>query len=277
MTGASYPDACHVFPFSSLRHPQRTKTSLYTTLYGLWGDDRRARLEPLLVGQNNIVDTASNMIALDPRLHRLWAKGIIAFQPIALMENGVRLRFRWMGRISPHTWENMDAAAFVAFDPREVLTRPQGEGSLVVRNAETGRPILDGEIIEVTSQDKSVIPNFEILQFQWDLLRMACLSGAAEAVDKGLPWDPKFDDPESWSPFAQYIKNEQPMHHPERDTNFGEEETGESSQQAAVVLPRRGAHPEPTPEQEERVHRPTEQGGTGDAEQTQPKKPRFFP
>jgi hypothetical protein len=57
----------------------------------------------------------------------------------------------------------------------------------------THRPILDGQIIDITSEDESARPSIEIWSLQWDLLRMASLCGAVEAV-ADLTWDPRDDD-----------------------------------------------------------------------------------
>jgi hypothetical protein len=59
---------------------------------------------------------------------------------------------------------------------------------------QTHRHIIDGHIIDITSDDESAIPNMEILSFQWDLIRMTSLCGAAEAAEDGL-WDSDDDDP----------------------------------------------------------------------------------
>jgi len=84
-------------------------------------------------------------------------------------------------------------------NPLTAMGLPQCEGSLQVHHARTGRPIVDGEIIDITSNDPNTIPNMEILKLQWDLIRMACLSAAAEASENPL-WDPRLDDPMSLIP-----------------------------------------------------------------------------
>ncbi|PSS09178.1 hypothetical protein M430DRAFT_22537 [Amorphotheca resinae ATCC 22711] len=50
----------------------------------------------MLVGDKNSIDTAMNMVALQPILHRWWGKAMIGFEPIEKIENGIRLRFRWL-------------------------------------------------------------------------------------------------------------------------------------------------------------------------------------
>ena len=158
-------------------------------LFGLWGPERDTHLMPLLTGDNNIVDTARNMIALNPYLHRLWGKGIIGFEPVCALPKGVRLRFRWIGRVPVGIDDRMDLGS----DPRQLLTMPGGLGSLDIRHFETGRPILDGEVVDITSDDPSALPDMELIKLQWDLSRIAALSGAAGAAEDPS-WDPDPDD-----------------------------------------------------------------------------------
>lgn len=145
---------------------------------------------PLLTGDNNIVDTARNMIALNPYLHRLWGKGIIGFEPVCALPNGVRLRLRWIGRVLVGINDRINLAS----DPRQLLTMPGALGSLDIRHFDTGRPILDGEVIDITSDDHSALPDMELIKLQWDLSRIAALSGAAGAAEDPS-WDPDPDDP----------------------------------------------------------------------------------
>lgn len=223
ITGARYPDACHVFPFSSLKEPHKTSNCLQATLFNLWGRHREERISHLLVGDQNIVDTAQNMLALSPSLHRLWGKAVFGLEPIAQLDNGVRLRFRWLKKTGLALGQRMPEI----FDPDELLASPDGPGSVNVRHLVTGRPILDGEIIDVTSSDKSSRPNYEILLLQWDLIKMVSLSGAAEAMEDPS-WDPKPDDPFSWFPVSG-------------PSGFGESRAAQESPESRTVPP----EPEP--------------------------------
>ncbi len=86
----------------------------------------------------------------------------------------------------------------MGLDPREELIWPdaEGGGGMFVRHTITGRRILDGEIIEVKSDDPALLPDVAILQLQWDLLKMAALSGAGDASEDPS-WYLNFEDPAS--------------------------------------------------------------------------------
>lgn len=189
VTGAAHPDICHVFPFAAKKSPGQTATGL-AVYADLWGEQVFSRLEDLLVKEGNIIDTAKNMVALQPLLHRWWSKAIIGFEPIEKMENGIRLRFRWLRK----TGLLMKDEVLLHTNP---LTRLQPysdkDGHIGIQHAKTGRPIVDGTVIEIVAQDASAIPNWEIFSLQWDLLRMTTMCGAAEAIDED-DWESEDDD-----------------------------------------------------------------------------------
>lgn len=152
----------------------------------MWGEERCLQVESLLFGDgNSIVDTAQNMVALSPLLHRWWEEGAIAFEPLCRLRRGVRLGFRWL-RNPP---AGMDTRISLDTDPRRDVSGAHDGGSANLRHLDSGRLILDGEIIDIVSEDPTAIPSFEVFQLQWDLLRMARLSGAAQAEKDGT-WDP---------------------------------------------------------------------------------------
>jgi len=118
------------------------------------------------------------MISLSPELHRLWGKAIFEFESVAQLENGVRLRFRWMKHARPKLGQALPDSA----NPGELLSFPTGPGRVNVRHLVTGRPILDGDVLDITSDDESSQPNYEILQLQWDLIRIAAFGGCGRRI-----------------------------------------------------------------------------------------------
>lgn len=153
----------------------------------MWGSERGDQVERLLFGDNSsIVDTAQNMVALSPLLHHWWGEGTIAFEPIHRLPKGVRLMFRWLKNPPARLGDTIPLDT----DPRRDVSRSHDGGSTSLRHLDSGRLILDGKIIDIVSEDPMAIPSFEVFQLQWDLLRIARLSGAAEAAK-----DPSDPDP----------------------------------------------------------------------------------
>lgn len=155
----------------------------------MWGEERCCQVGRLLFEDgSSIVDTAHNMVALSQLVHHWWGEGTIAFEPLYRLQNGVRFRFRWL----ENPPARLDASIPLDTDPRLKVPGSHDAGSANLRHLDSGRLILDGEIIDIISEDPTATPSFEIFQLQWDLLRMARLSGAAEAAMDGT-WDPDAD------------------------------------------------------------------------------------
>jgi hypothetical protein len=164
-------------------------------LWALWGDEARERMTHLLIGDGNIIDTASNMVALAPHLHRWWGMASFGLEPIEKIERGIRLRFRWL----PRTGLAMGSQIPLDSDPREFLSLSRQVGNTAAHDSGTSRPIKDGHIFDITAKtlpanpddksavayDESTVPSWDLFCLQWDLVRMASLCGAAEVVDEG--------------------------------------------------------------------------------------------
>ena len=148
------------------------------------------RLKDLLVGDGNIIDTAANMVALQPLLHRWWGKAMIGFEHIEKIQKGIRLRVRWL----PKTTLAIKDQVALDLNPLECLQPYSDEdGYVKITHSKTCRPILDGTVIDITAQDESAVPSWDMFSLQWDLIRMASLCGAAEASDND-DWESDDDD-----------------------------------------------------------------------------------
>lgn len=53
---------------------------------------------------------------------------------------------------------------------------------------------MDGSVFDLTSNYPTREVSYDLLQLQWDLLRMTVLCGAAEAADDSN-WNPEDEDP----------------------------------------------------------------------------------
>jgi hypothetical protein len=144
----------------------------------------------LLVGDGDIIDTAPNMVALGPLLHRWWGKAMFGFEPIEKIEKGIRLRVRWL----PQTTLAMKDKVALDLNPLECL-QPylDSDGYVGISHSRTHRPIIDGTVIDITAADSSAVPSWDLFSLQWDLIRMASLCGAAEASDDD-DWESDDDD-----------------------------------------------------------------------------------
>ena len=154
----------------------------------VWKSAITERLEALLNGRENVIDTPQNLICLSPQLHRWWGAARIGLEPIMEVEQkdgkkGVRVRLRWLRRSTLSVSQHLS-----------METRPEAileEGYFRHSNVNTLRPIADGEVIDLfervvieKGKERTIpAPSKDILSLQWDVIRMASLCGAAEAVD----------------------------------------------------------------------------------------------
>ncbi|CAK7564432.1 MAG: hypothetical protein SEPTF4163_002323, partial [Sporothrix epigloea] len=56
-------------------------------------------------------------------------------------------------------------------------------GPQPVAHRKSGLPLRTGQIFTIRAENPEDLPSFELLDMQWNLLRVAAMSGAAEAED----------------------------------------------------------------------------------------------
>ncbi|CAK7275585.1 hypothetical protein SEPCBS119000_006752, partial [Sporothrix epigloea] len=66
-------------------------------------------------------------------------------------------------------------------------TDSESWGRPPVAHRKSGLPLETGQIFTIRAEDPEDLPSFELLELQWDLLRIAAMSGPAEAQDE--EWD----------------------------------------------------------------------------------------
>ncbi|SPO05246.1 uncharacterized protein DNG_07933 [Cephalotrichum gorgonifer] len=190
LCGRANPSVCHIIPFSVTRRKNRFISAIKTILGTFWSPERASRLRDIL-SDNAVIDSARNMLCLEPQLHYWWGLGYLALEPLEELPNGSRVRLRWLTQTRFTVREKIDLGT----DPRDHLVQPSATGVVGMRDLRTGRPLLDGSIFELTTQDLTTKDSHELLQLQWDLLKTAAMCGAAEAADDPS-WDPEAEDPQ---------------------------------------------------------------------------------
>lgn len=151
-----------------------------------WGAALSDRLGSLRTGNGNIVDSPKNMICLSPLLHYWWGKAYFAFEPYERLPDGIRVRFRWLTK---SRFEGVQTLDSLDHDPRTCLHEPDQQGFIEARVAKSDHPILDGTFIDLTADSPEDQASWDLMQLQYDLLRMSALSGPGEAADDPN-WEP---------------------------------------------------------------------------------------
>ncbi|KAK2054101.1 hypothetical protein LY76DRAFT_246800 [Colletotrichum caudatum] len=205
ITGAPHPDVCHIFPFASLRRRGATNTNL-GAMAMLWGEHRIRQLRVKLAGRYafgasdnvNIVDTARNMISLNPQLHDWWGRGFFALEPMGEPVQSsdtsetsagsskkqklqgkwsIKLRFHWLRKTDVPT---LTSTVDFRRDPLSMLVAPDPERPVAAVDLKTWRPVESGQVFTVSAEDPNELPDHDILLLQWDILRMWRLAGGAD-------------------------------------------------------------------------------------------------
>ncbi|KAK2014453.1 hypothetical protein LZ32DRAFT_690470 [Colletotrichum eremochloae] len=228
ITDTANPEACHIFPFASLKQQsQRTLGPDLELMTSLWGNDRVDTLAEKLtmIGTHDTtaVDTMRNMICLSPQLHDWWTRGYFALEPIKSSSESIsggtptrldrtakkpRLEQEWSIHIRFHWLRKTDIPTLTSQvnfsqDPVAKLQDLKGEGGGLVKtfNATTGRLVESGQMFTITADSSDEIPDFDILLLQWDLLRMWRLAGDADPAI--YPLGGYYDDDDTKVPVGE--------------------------------------------------------------------------
>ena len=167
---------------------EQTSTALHA-LSILYGDSSMNQLLDLLASPEAQTDTSCNMLCLSPFLHRLWGKALCGFEPIAMDETSIKLKFHWL---TPNTTKFKGQIDFKT-NPNAVFK----ESNFRITHSQTLRPVTGGELITVKAVKPSLLPSWHILALQWDLVRVCSLCAAAEAEDEIEEDEEEDDDAES--------------------------------------------------------------------------------
>lgn len=184
-------EVCHIFPFANKRYPKHAKEILLQGWFFV-DESRRQKVVEILYDDNKI-DQPDNMITLSLNAHKLWSQSVIAFEPYARSKDHVVLKVRWLKK------RDSDSPKYSPWAPMDLETNPNAvlcdhpENIKLFDNVSC-RPILDGHEVVIKSTDQAKCPNWDLLQLQWDMCRMASLCGAAEALEEKVGGDDDDDD-----------------------------------------------------------------------------------
>lgn len=144
----------------------------------LWNSDQ-ADIWCSLIKQTNILESPQNLIRLDPRLHWYYNNGEMALKPLRKKDDGsVVVQLHWLKRhyVTPST-------SLQGVDMDEWMQRAGLADNSTWGTNTSGIPIETGQTFVLGANDPAHIPNFELLQLSWDLLRIMAISGVATLED----------------------------------------------------------------------------------------------
>lgn len=177
-TGTSDPAAAHIFPFAT--SSRKDFRPLNQILQLFWGA-RKAMDWRRCYEDAGITQSAQNHISMNHQLHFWFDQARFALKPLRGTKNEIVLQFHWL-RKSP-------------LKPRMGIIREQdllGQAGLTdhqswgvnLAHRRSGFPIQTGQTFTIRAENPDDLPNSELLELQWNLLRVAAISGAADATDE---------------------------------------------------------------------------------------------
>ncbi|KAL2756661.1 hypothetical protein ACRALDRAFT_2026691 [Sodiomyces alcalophilus JCM 7366] len=181
--GTSDPAAAHIFPFAT--SAKRDFNHLNQLLQMFWGSDKtmawRRHYE-----NAGITQSAQNYISMNHQLHYWFDNARFALRPLRQTRNEIVVQFHWLRKtpLKPRT----DIMGEQDILGQAGLTDHQSWG-VNLAHRRSGFPIQTGQTFIIRAENPEDLPSFELLDLQWNLLRVAAISGAAEATDEDYETD----------------------------------------------------------------------------------------
>ncbi|CAK7563928.1 MAG: hypothetical protein SEPTF4163_001810 [Sporothrix epigloea] len=192
LTGTDNPEAAHIYPFSA--GPAAGRTKYITMLVCFWGKEKADAWSRQYCA-TSVTDSAKNLLCLNSQLHFWWGTCRLALRPIRTLDPcTIKLQLHWLRRSRTKPTAPLSGT----FDDIHLLCGGEDDletwGPQPVAYRKSGLPLQTGQIFTIRAESPEDLPSFELLDMQWNLLRVAAMSGAAEAED--APPEEEDDDDE---------------------------------------------------------------------------------
>ncbi|CAK7228553.1 hypothetical protein SBRCBS47491_006944 [Sporothrix bragantina] len=185
LTGVNMPDAAHIFPFS-VAASSYAKFCL-ETFFTFWGEETKEKWKALF-RDKNITESPKNLISLAKHMHLMWDKGFFALKPLSVSAPGQQpelvVQFHWLKRHrtrpAPKDLHEYDTAITAMSGGDTDILR---WGAPLVAHRRSGVRIQTGQLFTIRADTPEQLPSFELLQLQWDMMRISAMCGAADVYD----------------------------------------------------------------------------------------------
>ncbi|RSM14632.1 hypothetical protein CEP52_001163 [Fusarium oligoseptatum] len=198
LMGTNDPHVCHIIPFSwnnSYENLEKTSGVFFHAeafLSRVWMKQFGGSIQnPRVLASS---DKTWNMICLNMQMHAYWREArfgleCLGYRPGAEGESVVTLQFNWMPRSAMKPTDEMNLQGKDSdFDRMVNSVESFWQGGSIPTSAELGQiksgvPLISGHLIEI-EMPSSDAPLFKaMIDFQWAMVVVAALSGAADDED----------------------------------------------------------------------------------------------
>lgn len=179
LTGVCMPDAAHIFPFSAtasdLAKQQINKMLIF------WGSEVRDSWRAAF-SNRAVSESPQNLLSLGKHMHCMWDRALFALKPLSATDREVTVQFHWLKRsrkVTSGEFGSFDAAmqAICGGDTR-------GWGPPQLAHRPSGLRIETGQLFTIRADTSEQLPSMDLLELQWNLLRVSAMYGAADVYDE---------------------------------------------------------------------------------------------
>ncbi|KAK3899180.1 hypothetical protein C8A05DRAFT_46684 [Staphylotrichum tortipilum] len=177
-SGTSKPAAAHIFPFATSEKKQFGNIS--EMLHAFWGVPKalawRRHFEDARITQS-----PKNYLSLNHQIHVWFDDAQFALKPLRQTSTTeIVVQWHWLKRskLLPRTRIGQSQQTFLQM--AELNDTSWGS---CLAHRRTGVPIETGQTFVIRAEDPEDLPSFELLELQWNLLRVAAICGAANVSD----------------------------------------------------------------------------------------------
>lgn len=197
ITHLQCPHVCHIVPFAWNKNITnlRTCNTLCSSLRIFDVEDSTTNLLGSSLGAT---DKAWNMLSLTPALHDFWSRAFFGLKRLGFnpsMKNGrtmatVKIQFVWLPRMAYKTFLNkVELQDQDPFNESSLISKLRNHtvpSDLYMVNTQSKVSIQTGQTFEVCLELSDALNLIRMLDIQWALIRLAAMSGAADAFDQGF-------------------------------------------------------------------------------------------
>ncbi len=179
LSGTSDPAAAHIFPFTTRQ--SKNFYHLNALLQSFWGMDKALAWRALYENPA-ITQSLANYLFLGHQLHFWFDNTRFALKPLFQTQSTITVQFHWLRRtwLLPETEIEVSGDRLVDFLSSRIP--PETWGSCLAHRA-SGVPIRTGQTFVIRAEHPEDLPSFDLLELQWNLLRVAAICGVANDPD----------------------------------------------------------------------------------------------
>ncbi|KAM5445973.1 hypothetical protein MaudCBS49596_006918 [Microsporum audouinii] len=172
-------DVAHIYPYSMRNVVVGGSNSSFWNLLSFFWTEPHIRSWYASVFPRG-TEVVSNLLCLAPQMHRYHERALFALQPINLSEDKkcMTLRFYWLPKRNFSNSVNLS-------DPPTIPSNLSGLGQEhKAWHIQTEKKISSGDkiIMETDDPDNFPLPDWNLMDMQWILQRLASLSAAADIL-----------------------------------------------------------------------------------------------